>query len=708
MLSHSQATDILIARLPCPDRGDIIRSKSGGDSCYCHRFGALTPIAQADVETRTCLVCQGFEWPAERGRHDQETTSGGLTVELSRRARTQPNRTVDASGVTLCCVDCVNPDLAAFALDMSRRGADFSRVLLLSDERPSVLPAGIEWIELPEKLDKDGYNLFILRRLHSYIDTRHVVTIQTDGWLIRPELFRREWLEFDYVGAPWAKERWHADKSLVGNSGCCLRSKLLMETTARLADEDLIRRECRGDIYDDVVTCYVLYDELVRRGMRFADPDTAADFAIELSTRHGQFIGQTCGYHGRRHAPTHWLERELEAWKARTTWRANGGKIRLCINPYFQDNPYRQAELDDCFLANVDDGYFDESVEITCQGVPQFDAFTQSLESFLIDDDTINVFCNSDIYFDEFIIDLCQMEQNDFACITRHEKDGGGWRLWEECGHRSQDAWAYRGRCKIPITELAKLKPGTPGVDNRIAWLAKQAGYRVINPSRDVRAYHLHADASRRPGIERERVGPPYLHVWPHSFADAREGGRGVRTEAVEAGEYIGPGASAVYHPIRRDPWGPSSDTGGNGVIYLSVDAEQSNGEIWQELQENCGAVLMYPYSLNRGDICIVEATLGSEFIPKNAGRGLVVCAFLHDYHIRREATGERRWNIIIHRIETAVVGCHRVAVPTSDDGSELASVAQEIIDRNRKSIPVDCVGDWTEYVATLRRGEID
>jgi len=693
MMTPDDATRAIVNHLPCGDRGDIIHVSDGGPAiCYCNRFGQLTPLIGGDVEQRTCLVCQSSEWPAESGRHDRPTTSGILTSELSRRARSWPEESADASGVTLCCVDCVNPDLAAFALDVSRRGARFDRVILVSDERPSQLPGGIEFVRIPQSLDKDGYNLFMLRHLHSlFISTSHVLTIQSDGFLLRPETFDRDWLEYDYVGAPWPPERWHADKSLVGNSGCCIRSRKLLMLTAELATDELIASTTRGDIYDDVVTCHVLHDELVKRDCRFAPPDIAADFSVELSTRHGQFIGKTCGYHGRRHAPTHWLERELSAWKARTKWRHRGGEIRLCMNRYVQGDVDRQVELDECYRSNGD---LVERWTLTGDGVPVFAAFVGLLDWIQDepDSDAINIFCNSDVYFDDSIIDLCRLGENDFACLTRHEKDGDGWRLWEECGHRSQDAWAYRGRCKIPIDKLAAIKPGAPGVDNHIAWLAWEAGYNVVNPSRDVRVFHLHAEQSRRAGIGRERIKPPYLHVWPHRF------GEEPRTEVVT--EYDGPGHSAVYHQQRLPTW--ETIMGGDSMIYMSIDVEQFNGGMWLALQEHAGAVVQYPHALQVDDICLVEATLGSEFLPKVRVDGSVVVAvLLADYHLQRERTGNDQWNILIHRIETCMVAADRVAVVTD----EMAGVAREVIDRNGKAglILVDVVADWVWYVNWIK-----
>ena len=133
-------------------------------------------------------------------------------------------------------------------------------------------------------------------------------------------------------------------------------------------------------------------------------------------------------------------------------------------------------------------------------------------------------------------------------------------------------------------------------------------------------------------------------------------------------------------------------------MIYLSIDVEQPNGEIWMQLQEHAGAVVQYPHALYDGDICLVEATLGSEFMPKVRKHGsIVVAVLLADYHLRRIETGSDQWNILIHRIETCLVAADRVAVASW----QTAGIATEVLDRNRKSgiVPVDDVDDWVDYV---------
>ncbi|MFZ1811041.1 MAG: hypothetical protein WAU04_07650, partial [Candidatus Nitrotoga sp.] len=69
--------------------------------------------------------------------------------------------------ITLCCVDCINHDLAIEALKKSKERCVFDRVLFLTD-RDFTLP-GIETIEIPPIRSRQEYSMFILHELHHYI-----------------------------------------------------------------------------------------------------------------------------------------------------------------------------------------------------------------------------------------------------------------------------------------------------------------------------------------------------------------------------------------------------------------------------------------------------------------------------------------------------------------------------------------------------------
>ena len=123
---------------------------------------------------------------------------------------------------------------------------------------------------------------------------------------------------------------------------------------------------------------------------------------------------------------------------------------------------------------------------------------------------------NADIYFDDSLalvetVDL----QKKLLCLSRWDVQAdGSARLFERPD--SQDAWIFRA----PIRAFpCDFQLGQPGCDNRLAWEAQQAGLQVSNPSRSVRAYHLHASGVRRAS---SALGGEMLMVAPTSI-DGRD-----------------------------------------------------------------------------------------------------------------------------------------------------------------------------------------
>jgi hypothetical protein len=106
--------------------------------------------------------------------------------------------------------------------------------------------------------------------------------------------------------------------------------------------------------------------------------------------------------------------------------------------------------------------------------------------------DGISCVSNNDIIFTE---DFGQMHNkiadNDFYCISRHEKNRGfshGTAKW------SQDAWCWKNKCKI---KNCNFFFGVPGNDNTIPYYAEAAGYTVKNPCLTFTLYHNHASNIR-------------------------------------------------------------------------------------------------------------------------------------------------------------------------------------------------------------------
>jgi hypothetical protein len=127
------------------------------------------------------------------------------------------------------------------------------------------------------------------------------------------------------------------------------------------------------------------------------------------------------------------------------------------------------------------------------------------------------IIANADIFFDET---LGQLDDYDLTgwllCLSRWDlSSDGGWRLFDF--EYSQDAWMFQ----TPIVELdANFHLGVPGCDNRLAWEAQRAGLSVLNPSRSIRACHLHQTRIRRYGSA-ERLRGPMRGVKPQSLETA-------------------------------------------------------------------------------------------------------------------------------------------------------------------------------------------
>lgn len=80
----------------------------------------------------------------------------------------------------------------------------------------------------------DEYNYYVIYKLGEHIDTSHCLLVQQDGFVLFPEKWDNDWLNYDYIGAPWPySENAFIDPfgnhHQVGNGGFSLRSKKFLD-----------------------------------------------------------------------------------------------------------------------------------------------------------------------------------------------------------------------------------------------------------------------------------------------------------------------------------------------------------------------------------------------------------------------------------------------------------------------------------------------
>lgn len=136
------------------------------------------------------------------------------------------------------------------------------------------------------------YNRFIVEKLNAHIDTDYCLIIQDDGYIVNPDLWKKEFLEYDYIGAPWP---WH---EVCGNGGFSLRSKKFLELSSQLSyEEDHHEYSCAPE---DWFLCVKNRMYFLVNQIKFAPLDLAQAFSFETPMgfpNEGKY--NSFGFHGK-------------------------------------------------------------------------------------------------------------------------------------------------------------------------------------------------------------------------------------------------------------------------------------------------------------------------------------------------------------------------------------------------------------------------
>lgn len=162
----------------------------------------------------------------------------------------------------------------------------------------------IKCINIPQ-MTYGQYNDFMIKKYSEYIDNKYVLHVQNDGFILNPDSWDNEFLNYDYIGALWTVVSPDSSYGVnqnnrVGNGGFTLRSKKFLDISAKYCPS-------HNGLNEDVVVCRLHRDIFLSHGIKYATDQIAAKFAIE-DDEASDYIGQkhsdyktikTFGFHHR-------------------------------------------------------------------------------------------------------------------------------------------------------------------------------------------------------------------------------------------------------------------------------------------------------------------------------------------------------------------------------------------------------------------------
>jgi hypothetical protein len=186
------------------------------------------------------------------------------------------------------------------SLKTSMSQAEFKKTILLTSEllcsvfHSKLLELNIDCQPCDSKINNvNDYSKYMVYDLYKHFDTEFILTTQHDGYVINPHSWTNEFLEYDYIGAPWPiREQAYIspfnENIRVGNGGFSLRSKKLtlvpqeVEVPFDCTTGDFYKHFNQNNFNED--GCISVHNRHIfeSAGCRFAPVNLASKFSQEL------------------------------------------------------------------------------------------------------------------------------------------------------------------------------------------------------------------------------------------------------------------------------------------------------------------------------------------------------------------------------------------------------------------------------------------
>lgn len=192
--------------------------------------------------------------------------------------------------VTLVAMTSVNITATIKAMQYSMKDIEFGDAVLITHKKPWNLPSNIRYSHTSKLTNINEFNYKMVYELGDHIRTDYALIVHADGFVVNPEMWRDEFLDYDYIGAPWplppegdttTYRDINGNVCRVGNSAG-IRSKRLMDFPKK-ANIPWEGEFAYGKMwfYEDGFICCKIRHLLEAEGMKIAPLDVAKYYAHE-------------------------------------------------------------------------------------------------------------------------------------------------------------------------------------------------------------------------------------------------------------------------------------------------------------------------------------------------------------------------------------------------------------------------------------------
>ena len=202
---------------------------------------------------------------------------------------------LDLPNVTLVATETRRHELARRTLLDAVSKINFGGVVISTNDPARIPIPGARYLDIPDWPTKND-----CEKWHSWdgpkaATTSHVLLMEWDSGIWDTSVWRDEFLDYDFIGAPWPHE-----KLQVGNGGFSLRSK-------RLSDFIADNRDRFPETFTDVGLCRTHRPELEAvGGFKWAPSALAYAFSHEIECPGLHYTGGHFGFHS-THENSNWF-----------------------------------------------------------------------------------------------------------------------------------------------------------------------------------------------------------------------------------------------------------------------------------------------------------------------------------------------------------------------------------------------------------------